>query len=236
MGNEKLNNIRINATSNNYYNPYGLIDILINGKPITARPYVFDSEVANQKTMRNAFGNFVKPIRASTSCPDCGQGMDVQFDFKSDPPFELVEFTCKTCYPDLPPLIDPFLNPVKTYKILPSDIDMISYDLEKPLDTTTPVSVKIPPKKSQIKHDDEQLIINHLIDEIKNDQPIEAPIVNTELKQEPVKPSKPSKQKPSKSQQNKQSKETVIKQKQTPELAVGMGEEIDFDDTDMIVK
>lgn len=109
------------------YNPYNLIQLLINGKPIGGRPYEMDSDVVNQKTMENGFGNLVKPSKVITMCPDCSQGLQVDVKL-GDPPFEPVVYTCPYCKPAPPSVIDPFINPVKTGRVPAASLDPILHD------------------------------------------------------------------------------------------------------------
>lgn len=102
------------------YNPFDLIDISINNKPISGRPVLFDSEIVNYDSMVNAFGTIVKPTRLSTTCPDCGQGLliDVVFD---NPPFSL-KTNCYLCNPvKVEEVI--VINPVTENKIRVEELD-----------------------------------------------------------------------------------------------------------------
>jgi hypothetical protein len=114
------------------YNPYDLVKLIINGKPIDGRPIAFDSNIINQKTMKNSFGAFVKPIKAVTVCPDCGQGMTVDLRLP-DPPFLPVSHSCPQCCPAPPPLIDPFVNPLQTGRVPIAELDPLLHNPDKPL-------------------------------------------------------------------------------------------------------
>ncbi len=114
------------------YNPYDLVQLVINGKQLTGRPFEFDSEVVNQKTMTNAFGAVVKPSKVMTMCPDCGQGFELAVKL-GDPPFVAVELSCPICKPTPPPIQDPFINPVKTGRIQAFELDPLLQDPKKPL-------------------------------------------------------------------------------------------------------
>lgn len=114
------------------YNPFDLVPLLVNGKPITGRPFVFDSDVVDQKKMTNAFGKLVKPAKVMTICPDCSQGLEVTLEL-GEPPFEPFAHSCPYCKPAPPPLVDPFVNPVKTGRVPPQELDPILHDPNKPL-------------------------------------------------------------------------------------------------------
>ncbi len=118
------------------YNPYDLLQLLINGKPITGRPFAFDSEVVNQKTMTNAFKALVKPTKVITICPDCGQGMELDV-LLGDPPFPVLEYNCQQCRPGPPPLVDPFINPFTSGRVAAYELDPIARDPSKRLEVPT---------------------------------------------------------------------------------------------------
>ena len=109
------------------YNPYDLIDLLINGKKIHGRPIAFDSDITNHKTMENAFGNYVKPTKLSSCCPDCGQGLEFEVVL-NDPPFDVVILTCYHCKPQAPSSPDPFMNPLDDGRIPIHDLDPLLHD------------------------------------------------------------------------------------------------------------
>lgn len=117
------------------YNPYDLVPLLINGKPITGRPFMMDSDVVDQKTMKNAFGVLVKPSKVMTLCPDCLQGLEVDVKL-GEPPFKPVVYSCKYCKPAPAPSVDPFVNPVKTGRVPAQELDPILHDPMKPLAET----------------------------------------------------------------------------------------------------
>lgn len=114
------------------YNPYDLVNLIINDQPFNGRPIAFDSEVTNQKTMTNAFGKVVKPTVVMTMCPDCGQGFQLEIQLP-DPPFPAVVCNCPTCRPAPPPLTDPFINPVETGRVPVVELDPLIHDIKQPL-------------------------------------------------------------------------------------------------------
>lgn len=113
------------------YNPYDLVPLVLNGKTTYGRPVMFDSDVANQMTMQNRFGKYVKPSRIASTCPDCGQGfiLDIRL---SDPPFEPYLCSCPVCKPPPPPIPDPFINPLASGKITLNDLDPLLHDIDRP--------------------------------------------------------------------------------------------------------
>lgn len=75
--------------------PYDMIEATIStGKgvmPILLRPYRFDSEPVNLDTLKNAFGNVIRPTQLSSSCPNCGVMVDVAFNID-------MKYKCEECY------------------------------------------------------------------------------------------------------------------------------------------
>lgn len=102
------------------YNPYDLIELLVNGSHIHGRPIELDSDIVDQRTMRNAFGSIVKPSKVSTVCPDCGQGLQFYVTL-GEPPFDTQNVSCEYCNPAPPPIVDAFINPINEGKI-PAEI------------------------------------------------------------------------------------------------------------------
>lgn len=138
------------------YNPFNLLEFRINGQIVSGRPYEFDSEIANQETQVNAFGNIVKPIKAVTICPDCGNGIDMPIKL-DDPPFPIIDIECPVCSPAPPELVDPFINPVSAGRVPAQDLDPILRDPNQPLTSSDivtvienpiPIEVKPPKEKS----------------------------------------------------------------------------------------
>jgi hypothetical protein len=122
------------------YNPYALVPLLINGKAIDGRPFEFDSAVVNQNTMKNAFGNFVKPSKVMSVCPDCGQGLSIALKL-GEPPFQPVAYSCHYCHPTPPPLVDPFVNPLVSGRVPIAELDPLLHNPDKLLPMSTSGSV-----------------------------------------------------------------------------------------------
>lgn len=133
------------------YNPFDMIEILINGERQFARPYEFDSDIVDQKNMKNAFGKYVKPTKAITTCNKCGQGVviDLKLD---DPPFSIVTAACERCTPKSPKLGNPFINPVTAKVVSKVELDPILLDTKTKLEpVTTTVAERIEKKKKPAK-------------------------------------------------------------------------------------
>lgn len=192
------------------YNPFDPVAIIINGTGFSARPVEFDSTPSRGSDHLNDFGGFVKPSRITTTCPDCGQGLmfDVQL---SDPPFGAVELDCYICKPAPKIVADPFVDPIKSGIVDRSDLES---DLFKP---------------------GEVLEVEPLPLEVVDEVP------------EPVKTSKNTpktslpKKNSSRSKSRRKSKAVVAddfieypKISEPVQTETGLGEEIDFDDEDLL--
>lgn len=108
------------------HNPYDLIPTRVNGQELTSRPIEFDSEVVDNQNMTNAHGNLITPIKVSTVCPDCGQGLEYDVTLGS-PPWSL-DVICYHCNPAPPPSADPFMNPVEDGRIGEHELDPLLHD------------------------------------------------------------------------------------------------------------
>lgn len=115
----------------------------INGQEVHGRPIEFDSEIVDFNNVKNAFGNFVRPKKLSTVCPDCGAGLEVVVTLP-DPPFPVIEHSCPYCNPSSS-LQDPFQNPVASKTISEQELDPLLHDISKDLESfTTSVSERLP--------------------------------------------------------------------------------------------
>jgi len=109
------------------YNPYDLIPMEINGVPTYGRPTEFDSEITDFEKMENAFGHPVKPKKLSTTCPGCGQGLEVEVKL-ADPPFSVITHTCQYCSPEVEAPADPFSNPLETGRMAFHELDPLLHN------------------------------------------------------------------------------------------------------------
>jgi hypothetical protein len=219
------------------YNPYDLVPMLINGQELTGRPIEFDSDVVDQMAMTNAFGAVIKPTKLSTVCPDCGQGLEVDV-LLGEPPFSAVESICYHCNPEPPPQADPFMNPVDEGRIASHELDPLLHD-----------------PASQVVADEESSVADRFqVETIPDDGSLsdEAQEKLSEADQDLLQkaqkgPKKTAKEKGAKktTKAKKVKKKAKKKPKKPPkppvnknaakEPAEGVGEEVDFDDEDMVV-
>lgn len=197
------------------YNPYDLINLIINGKPITGRPFEFNSTLHDHKRMTNALGALVKPTKVSTMCPDCGQGLYVDV-FLDTPPFAPVVVTCSYCQPAPAPFQDPFTNPVQSGRVRSIELDQLIHDPKVALESVDGV----------------------VADRFKN-----AFVQASDLTSSSVpalnKPKSPkSKKKPKKSQERTvETLPAVAPEERSvplPPTDIGFGEEQDFDDSELV--
>ncbi len=108
------------------YNPYALLEMTVNGTAIYGRPTEFDSEVANPITLLNGFGNIIKPVKVSTVCPDCGQGLLLAVEL-GDPPYQRLDVDCPLCKkPEKPK--NPFVNPITSGRIAQHELDPLLHN------------------------------------------------------------------------------------------------------------
>jgi len=173
------------------YNPYDLIPLKINGSSTYGRPVEFDSVIADQKTLKNAFGQLVKPSRLSTTCNDCGQGFLFYVDLE-EPPFSM-DINCPLCKP-VPYCDEPFVDPVKEGLVKEHEINPSLVDLNKGLEATETTVADRQAKVVDEKLSEEQLEEPAVVAE----QTIEQTIVTEEEKPETkpkVKPKPPKKAK-----------------------------------------
>lgn len=157
------------------YNPYDLLSLRINGKPIDGRPFAFDSDVADQLKMTNAAGVYVKPVKVTTVCPDCGQGLIFDVSL-GDPPFPVIERVCEYCHPVPPPMADPFVNPLAERIIPVADLDPLARDVAAPL------SVKQSTVAERLRLSGEHDLVP---ERVQDDKPLltEKPLIETVLGQ-----------------------------------------------------
>jgi hypothetical protein len=111
------------------YNPYELLQITVNGKPIDARPCEFSGEIVSQNDFTDDKGRLVVPTKLSTVCPDCGRGLFLEVEFK-EPPFEH-DCQCPDCHPEPVQAPDPFMNPVEEGRIPYEDLDPLQQSDEQ---------------------------------------------------------------------------------------------------------
>jgi len=114
------------------YNPFSLVDVLMDGQETTARPYEFDSEPVNS-AMQNAEGVMVRPTKLSTICPSCGQGVDIIVSLP-EPPFPVIEWSCVNCNPEWEPPQDVFMNPLEEGRIEEHELDPLLQDPDESID------------------------------------------------------------------------------------------------------
>jgi len=112
------------------YNPYELLNINVNGKKAYGRPVEYDSSTTGPNSVKNIFGYYVKPIKMVTTCPDCGQGLELNVRYP-DPPFPVVDFACYICKSQSNIVRDPFIDPLKSGRITLEDLNPHIYKLER---------------------------------------------------------------------------------------------------------
>jgi len=117
------------------HNPYSLVPLKVNGKPIDGRPVAWDREIEDHANLRGAGGEEVRPTVVHTLCPDCSAFVEVSIA-------EGTELDCPSCRPKVeavapPPPPDPFINPFESGIINfdEMNLDLISMLGDIPTDT-----------------------------------------------------------------------------------------------------
>lgn len=111
-----VSRIQIKRSPPESISPLQPVPLIINDIPTTGRPYEFDQPPVDKEGFRGADGNYIKPIKCCTSCPECGAGLQVPLQFKGDPPFPSTTLKCNSLidckhHPLPTPMPDPFVNP-----------------------------------------------------------------------------------------------------------------------------
>lgn len=224
-----------------FYNPYDLISLRINKKPTYGRPVAFDSEVVDQKLMKNSKGEYVKPIQLSTTCMDCGQGFVFDINLKDlSPPFAVLEINCPLCRPKINAVTEVFRNPFKEGLIKENELDPQLMDINNVKSETGNVSERLNNINIDTNSSDELKALKNL----KTNKEIK-----TEKAKSPTKP-KPKAKKTSKKLKNplvEESEDLSNKPLQNDfvifnknklnnlvEPADGIDEEKDFEDDDLV--
>ena len=123
------------------YNPYDLIPVTVNNVgDLYARPVEFDSEVVDLIEMTNADGQVIMPSRIETACPDCGSVVSMEVKL-FNPPFDIINCICGECNPVPVPAADPFINPIETGRIKPSDLDPVILNPAEDIDDNPTITV-----------------------------------------------------------------------------------------------
>jgi hypothetical protein len=83
--------------------PYDLVDLVVNSKPVQARPVAWDCEIVDHYNLLGPAGRQLVVTKVIAMCPDCMAGVEFEV-----PP---TEHSCPHCNtaPELP--VDPFRNP-----------------------------------------------------------------------------------------------------------------------------
>jgi len=204
------------------YNPYDLINLVLNGQPTYGRPIEFDSDAVDRKNMKNAFGNFMKPKAISTTCPNCGSGLIIQVNL-SDPPFAPFVCQCIYCHPIAPYMPDPFINPIESGLVEEHELDPLLVNINVP-------SILVSDKTTVAERIAESVVVE-IAQEVAGNVSETFKEVKTDAKE--ANKNKPSKNKKTNVIKDKNSQQSESKRKLEAADNIG-GEEVDFDDNDMV--
>lgn len=237
------------------YNPYDLVPMIINGQEMTGRPFEFDSSVADSANMTNSFGHPVRPTKLSTCCPDCGDGLDVEVTL-GDPPFAPVEVNCQKCHPELPEVIDPFMNPIDSERVADHELDPLLHNPDEQIqEDNTTVADRLG-QEEESGHSAQSMLVKdtETIEKASEEETAKTSDDESEIQEKPKEKSedtseevkekstppkkiakKSTKKKPTKKKVAKKSEPKVEKvEEPNPNIepAEGMGEEQDIEDED----
>jgi len=159
------------------------VEMLINGRPMHGRPIAFDSDQTTPDS-KNAFGVYVKPIKLSTTCPDCGSGLVVNVKLP-DPPFPKIVHTCEYCRKEVIQEFDPFVNPLETGRVATYELDPLLHNGDKILDDNLTVAERMKTEASWQVYDDAPEQEEPRIDAPEKEEPQEVDL-NEILDSEPL--------------------------------------------------
>lgn len=210
------------------YNPYDLINLVLNGKPTYGRPFEFDSDATDRKNMKNAFGNYMKPKAISTTCPGCGQGLIIQVNLP-DPPFPPFVCQCIYCHPVALYMPDPFINPVESGLVEEHELDPMLVNINEPSvisDANTTVAERI--AESVMVEVAQEVVpsVSETLTKVKTD-------IKESSKNKPPKNKKTNAKDKPKDNSFVNNQQSESKRKLEAADNIG-GEEVDFDDNDMV--
>lgn len=110
------------------YDPYGLVDFVVNGLPVQGRPFEFSGCPADANTTLDGDGQQIYPIKCVVSCPQCGDGLTVALSGPLAGPhrFDCLDVSeCRVrkrkATPE--PMPDPFRNPFLEGVMAVGDVD-----------------------------------------------------------------------------------------------------------------
>lgn len=159
------------------YNPYDMVEVIFNGHDTYARPIKLDSDIVDFDEMTNKDGDLVKPIEFSTTCPDCGDGVQITAIIQG-PPFKL-EYTCSDYCPKCPIKKSSAINP---FRKPPETIDPAISD------TITPVKEKHNFEEATVIKEN---FVEKILDSIEPTEPTAEVIESVEPTAEIIKPIEP---------------------------------------------
>lgn len=142
------------------YNPYNLLNILINGKPFTARPIELDGEIHNYNSMTDVHGRLIKPKLIHTTCPDCGSLIQHSIN-AGDPPFGIFIVNCNICNPEYVNL-SPFIDPIQSGNVHLTELSPNIANVTQPI-VIEPEPVEQP--RVELEH---LSIINQILEDKKH--------------------------------------------------------------------
>lgn len=197
--------------------------MLINDQEMMGRPVAFDSEVVDNMTMKNADDEYVVPTKVTLCCPDCGQGLEFELVL-DQPPFLVIKETCYNCEEPPPPQIDPFMDPIEEGRIPEHELDPLLHDPKEQIMDSVDSSVA---ERFQFNTAESETGMESL-EELK-ESPKKA------IKKKKAKKPPKTKKISGKAKKKLPKTKKVVNKKAADEPAEDVGgEEIDFDDDDLV--
>ncbi len=109
--------------------PYDLVKVAIYGNVIYARPIRFSGEQYNSSD-KDVFGRVIKPEVIFYTCPVCGVGLEAFIDYDSFDPDIAILGHCDECEQRAPRVIDLFIDPFETGRLVMSDLLNTAFNIE----------------------------------------------------------------------------------------------------------
>lgn len=111
------------------YNPYALVELIVNGLSTQGRPFEFNAEPVNANTTLDSSGQQIYPTQCAAPCPQCGDGLIITLPGQLSGPLRLDCLDILECRlrkravaPAL--MIDPFRNPFLEGLMAVGDVDL----------------------------------------------------------------------------------------------------------------
>ena len=116
------------------YDPYALVNLVVNGKKCHGRPYQFNTERVDHNTLLDKDGKYIWPTRCTAMCPECCGMLDIELtepvlgefalDCRSVTKCGIHKSIIEATAPDTDPFINPFSNRLMVLDGI--DVDLVN--------------------------------------------------------------------------------------------------------------